>query len=266
MSPSRWALSALILLHVAALTVGLIPSPEDLNTVGPVRYPTDLGWISARVTPVFDRLALVVSQLEPHVFASTRPLAPMSRLYLKNGLAQQFRMFSNPVRGDEYVRMIYVIASRTGESRGHAREIVLPMDPDDQTRWTLKYRDKALLNSIAAFAMDLGDSSTDAPYLDPTTRERFRATALSPAVRYFRSRFEAEHLQPDERVVRTELWIGEAPTPALNAPVVVDAVPMRRAILETYRMPNARRPVPKYLPLGTEQREADIVWTLARIE
>ena len=109
MSRARWVFSALLVLHVSAMALGAIPAPESLHPGFPARGPTD-DPVAASLTGPVDSLARVVYRVAAVVSDSTAPFSKASRSYLRSmGLGQQWTMFWNPPKEDEYLRLRYYV-------------------------------------------------------------------------------------------------------------------------------------------------------------
>src|SRR5262245_3331171 len=96
MSPTRWALSGLLVFHLAAMALGAIPAPSMLRPVAPARYPTG-DPTATHLTPLFDRGADFVYDTSGSLYRALSPLPQLARLYLKSmGMGQQWTMFWEP--------------------------------------------------------------------------------------------------------------------------------------------------------------------------
>jgi hypothetical protein len=248
-SSERWFLSFLIVVHLVAISASAIPDPllvEAIKSEEPVSGANE------RLTPVLDRFAATLTSVEADVFRFTTPLRALTRTYIQAGLRQKWDMFANPVRVDLYVRVAQSVASSQQPGRVRVfQELALPAQHEDEVRLTHKFRDKAVLNAFEA----LSANRRDQVEADPDA-------ALKPIARYFRNRFRASYLTPDEMVVRTEVWLGTAPIPPKGERLSDSQMEERWRVLQRYW----NGPVEEQFSSTTAQREADIVWTLEYAE
>lgn len=262
MAAHSWAASALILFHLAALSLAAIPDPVKLRQMElrPRAQPDPL---AAIVTPALDRASAWLTGLETTLFALARPVRTLTQPYVNGGVPQRWIMFSTPWTDDQYVRLDYYVASgaRSGAPRVF-RELVLPGQNEGHVRLIHKFSDKAIVGSLDAYRTalakrydsgDWGEGSGDS--LPPS-----EVTAL---MRHFRARFRDGSLAADEDVVRIELWYGEAPIPPPGKTVGAPVVRTRLDILAAYRdgVPDGVAVTP-YPRRWTTYREADITWRL----
>jgi hypothetical protein len=264
MSPSRWALSGLLVLHLTAVALGAIPAPSMLRPVAPPRYPTD-DFLAASLTPVMDRAAAHAYAASSALWRAFAPLPQLSRVYLRSmGLGQQWTMFWDPPKQDEYIRLRYYVARADETQAGWtATELVFPEGRDDELRlvsafWT-KPRDKSVFAALDGFLR-----RREAMGLDHETDPAGLPNNLQPVCRYFARRFQSRYLTDGERVIRTEVWFGGAPVPPRG--VVEDpAILADRldALNRYYAGPIENQiSVGTDVPINTGEREADIVWFL----
>jgi len=165
-------------------------------------------------------------------------------------------MFSNPVPADQYLRVDEYIAS-TGSNRPRVfQQLALPAQREDRVRLVHKFRDKAVLNALETFLV---------------TRAKDPAAGipkdLEPVARYFREQFRQSYLHAGERVLRTDIWFGNAPIPPPGQRVGRSAADERHQALARYwdgpseAFPADTAPEPDAL-----QHEADIVWKLEYVD
>ena len=76
MSARQWFYSILLAYHVVAVTVDAIPGPTELPAVRAAAVLPTSDAISARMTPIFNRLAMIVARVEPTLFAALQPIRP----------------------------------------------------------------------------------------------------------------------------------------------------------------------------------------------
>jgi len=254
MSNIRWVISALLLYHFTALISHALPPPDTLPTPATIRpgRPQD-PFLVRTLTPLLDRAALTVAQAEPGLFAATAPLRAVTQPYISAGLRQYWAMFASPEHRAQYIRLDYYVAGGAGAPVSVMRELVYPTGRGDRVRIGTEFLDKASQGAFVSFrAMQAAGARRRAP------------TDLVPMVRYFRSRFEERALSPEESVARVALWYGAAPLPPPGESL--DTLP-RETVLERYYggpfgVPSAQAPPRE----GSEEREADILWTLEFID
>lgn len=258
MSRQRWILSSLIVFHLMAVCVAVVPAPAEVPVAGPVRTPRGSDWLSNELTPAFDRAALVVGRAEPVLYMMLAPVRAVTQPYIA-GLRQRWQMFADPFTEDRYVMLRYYVDSggRTVETFS---ELVLPVGPDESSRY---FRGKAIRNA-----------------LDSYVKREFRETPLSadaavapevyqylvPVVRYYRDRFERWHPEMG-RVDRTEFWYGVARIPPRGQRHAPGVLERRAEALAAYNplrpasLPRAAAP-----RRGARAEDADIQWTLEYID
>ena len=273
MSRNRLALSAFLAWHVFALTLADIPFPgiDPLPPVDLSRHVAD-DPIAATVAPALDAVIEPFAPRIAPVLYAMRPIRRAVNVYVGTlRLDQHWGMFVNPPIVNQYMKVRYYVGSSllTGVPRvtWTATELVLPAHREDRIRARQSFRDssrdKALGISLDDFSVKL------AKYVDAEGHlPRELPDDLAPIGRYFGRRFEREHLNSNERVVRTELWYGESPNPARGVapdPAVVEA---RLAVLRTYYGGPVRGPALSYgtLTYGASEKEADIKWMLKYFE
>jgi hypothetical protein len=270
MSRTRWAFSLLLVWHLTAMGLGALPSPDKLSPIGDPRHPTD-DLIAARVTPALDsgaaRLVAVLESLS-HI---TGPVRKLATVYLRTlGLSQNWSMFWEPPRGDLYARVrYYVRTTSVRETQGSptwmATELVYPSTPEDQVRlfFRSQHRDKAIFSLLVNFERNRVENLNRLQ-----SRPDELPTDLVPIARYFAKRFTRDHLQPGERILRTEVWsaiVANPPRGATLEPAVQNA---RMAALRAYYDGpiEQRLHVTPYKPSLATEGEADIVWVLQYFE
>jgi hypothetical protein len=189
------------------------------------------------------------------------PVGRLTHLYEEAGIRQTWRMFAAPETDDQYLRINYFVSGRGQDRLSLVRELVLPAQRDDRVRLRHDFRDKAIVNAIDAFfaRRDRSIGSEAAS----SARDDF-----APIVRYFRSQYRRHFLAAGEDVIRTEVWYGLAPMPPRGRTLPEGRRSMRLDVLREYYNGPVRSTVGalKAQGLGSEEREADIVWTLEYVE
>jgi hypothetical protein len=263
MSLSQRLLSAFIVFHLLAITIGAIPAADVLpKTSRSTSVPTNV--ISHSVTPILDSLVPSVAVLQAAAWTAVSPLRPFARTYLKGTRQfERWNMFSRPTLGDEYVSLRYYSAS-PGRTllRGYS-EIVYPSHPQGSVRLVQSYmdsfRDKAMASSLERYLLAFS-SAVKRSGLDASARAQEH---LAPIIRAFARRYSPTRLDPDERLVRADLWYGFAPTPPPGEVVSDEMREARTRVVDAYDhselgvFPAADLP-----PVGAVTEEADIRWKL----
>lgn len=260
--------AAFVCWHLFAIVLGALPPPERFSN-SPVR---DLSLQSAPVlwagTTLFDGLAAAVAPLVSGIWRVTRPVRPAVNWYLRlTGLGQSWAMFSNPPQVDQYVRVRYYVQPRSGDT-WTATELVMPAHREDRVRlfqsYRDSYRDKAIAIALDAFYRNRRPSQ-----IVPDAKPEQLPDDLAPIARYFRRTYEARHLAgTGARVIRTEVWVGNAPIPPMGTPIDRDAHAARRAALSLYWAGPVEQRVraPGLPPYHGLEEEADIDWLLEYYE
>jgi hypothetical protein len=252
----RGLISACIAFHLVALAVESLPDPDELRRVEPHRANTT-NRLSAALTPTLDRIAAGIRAVEPTLANVVAPLRFVTRPYVAVSLTQRWDMFSNPMTIDQYVRVDQYVMSSGRRSARVFQELVLPAQREDQPQFVHKFRDKAMLIARDAFVSNRRR--------DP--RAAVPPDDLRPVARYFRNQFLRNYASPDERVLRTEVWLGESPIPPLGERVSEHEFAARLDVLQRYwDGPSERPPITGTPAIGAVQREADIEWKLEYAE
>jgi hypothetical protein len=181
-------------------------------------------------------------------------------------------MFSNPPTVDQYLRIRYYVgtdapgASRPGASWA-ATELVLPAHREDRIRRIQSYRD-SYRDKALAIALDEFFGRRDPHLIQRETRPSQLPDSLAPVGRFFARQFQRQHLQSNERILRTEVWSGTSPNPRRGAPADSPEHAARVAALRGYYEGPVehRLRVPPYPPYHGTEKEADIVWVLEYFE
>ena len=273
MSVKRVTLSLLFVWHVVAIALGALESPGVVLPVGPPRHPT-YNRAAAAITPVLDRVAAVIAPVPDAILHSAGPVRALAARYREvTGVSQSWKMFTNPPQRSQYLRVRHYIGPRAQDPqsvpgpRWTATELVLPAHREDRIRflrafWN-SYQDKAETVALQRFQTSVRDRT-----LGPDTKSAELPDDIAPIGRYFARRFQREALKADERILRTEIWYGEAPMPVPGQALDSMQVEARRAVLLQYY----QGPVENYLgpqvypPYGSNQAEADIRWHLEYFE
>jgi len=239
----------LLVYHIAAVVVGLLPPPGELPSTGAQRSRNAL-----------DRTASSLAGIEPRLFEWSAPVRAVTYAYREAGLRQKWDMFAAPKTADQYVRLEYHIFDATSYRETVARELILPAQSDDRIRLRHDFRDKAIINALDAFFLrnDTAGRSVD--------REAAR-NDLRPVVRYFGNRFQRDRVRGPQILERTELWYGSAPMPPVGQTLTKELRTARNIVAGKYdEGPVTNISADSHaLSPGTEEREADIVWTLEQI-
>lgn len=254
----RTLVSLFIAWHMTAVFVAVIPSANAIAPPYSVQ-PSGGSRLPAWVAPRLDALARNVDWMLPHIRAVTAPIRLLTTPYLNTlGFDEQWVMFANPNRTDQYVRVRYFVhASNTGVSRT-VTELVYPAWPEYEPRgfasFRGSYQDRATNTMLERFHSD-----EHQPVVDATNRAR--ESPYLPLARYFGSRFARTGLRSSEAVQRVEVWHGVAP----NQPPGRDAsTPAARLnLLRDYYAGLSDLLGPATAsPMAAVEREIDIVWTL----
>ena len=234
----RGLISALIAFHLVALAVNSLPDLGQWPPIQPNR------------APVLDRLAANLQLLEARIVRIVAPLRPLTEPYIAIGLEQKWDMFSNPLPADQYVRVDQYVVSSGSPTVRVFQELAAPAQREDQPRFVHKFRDKAVLVVRDGF---LAARTRGAPVDAPRD--------MRSLAKYFRDRFRRDYLNTDEDVVRTEVWFGEAPIPAVGQRLSDGQREKRLEVLQRYwDGPFERSASTVVPPVGAAQQEGDIVW------
>ena len=261
MSASHWALSLFFVCHLTSISLASLPPARRPDSIE-LRHPTgDL--LAAVFTPVLDRGAKVFSGFHLTLLAGARPVRPLTAAYVKaTGLRQNWNMFSRPWTDNRYARLRYYVASHASKVTGGkpswmATEIVFPK---------LRQADRRhLVRSYRAFARDKA-FMTAMEGLSPQRSLSEFPSDLVPVVRYLADRFRQDHLVAEERIVRTELWLGTSPLRP-RASGVDSRTQDANALIESYDGPvEAAVLLDTYLPIHATETQEEVVWQLEFFE
>src|ERR1044071_2657452 len=220
--------------HLFAISVAALPPPSRLSHFPPRDPSSSQNALFYRVTVALDTAARGVEAVERGLWWLTHPLHPAVTYYLAvTGLNQNWSMFANPPTSAQYMRVRYYVQPDGGRA-WVATELVLPSGREDRVRTVQSfrdsYRDKAIAVSIGRF-----NDRRKASLVAPDTRPEQLPPALAPIARYFSREFARKYLTAgNERIVRTEVWIGTAPIPRIGTTLDDEARLDRAVALQAY--------------------------------
>jgi hypothetical protein len=258
MSADSRLASLLISFHLVAITFAAVPEPLRPGPV-PLDHRAAPHPVAVWIGGVLDRMASGLARAESWFRASTRPLRAVTRPYVV-GLPQSWKMFAEPSLDDRYLRADYFVGSDS-VSRRVVRRVEMPLLPEDRIRLLYQSRDKAINVSLGAHLR------TSEEGMRPDGALPTSGATLAALVRHLHARLRSEGvLLKDEHVLRTEIRLGFAPTPAPGMRVDPDVSASRLRALERYRRGEADgvSAVP-YARLNSTGTEADITWWLIHI-
>jgi hypothetical protein len=257
----RRLVSAFIVWHLTAIILVALPAPESRSE----RFDAWTGYREA-VARSLDVASVGIAKVVDVARAAGGLVRPPVDFYIGTlSLAQQWAMFSNPPRYDEYVRVRLYVQPAAGRV-WTATELVMPAGPEDRVRILQAYRD-SYSDKAFAIALDGFYRSRKPAKVRPDTRPEELPSDLAPVLRYFTRRL-TRRLPSDSRVVRTELWVGRAAAVRPGVAPDIDVLSERRAVLaEYYDGPIEERiSVRPYPPYHGVEEEADIDWVLEYFE
>jgi hypothetical protein len=264
--------SAFVVWHLTAILLGAIPPPDRVSTPSARERPGALGPVGDRVTDAFDGLASVIQPISRGIWWVTRPLHRAADSYRAlTGLGQAWGMFSNPPRVDQYVRTRYYVQPGIDAGVGRrwiASELVMPAHREDRVRLVTSYRDSYQDKAIA-IALETFYRRRKPALIRPDTRSDELPNDLAPIGRYFARRFARRELAGTaQRIIRTEVWVGNAASPDLGGSTDRAVHVTRLAALQAYYegAVEQRLTVPPYPPYHAGEQEADIQWVLEYYE
>jgi hypothetical protein len=266
MTRAQRFVSAFIVFHLAAITIGAIPRPELIEpTIPPDR--SSLTALGRTLAPVLDALVPVLRRTHAVLWRATEPVRRPVTLYL--GATKQYEiwhMFSRPARDHEYVHIRFYVATPGSNLLRVHRELVYPAHPEGQLRLIRAYadsfRDKAIALSLQRYGDIVAHELKHTHDANEATRRAH--DAVVPVITAFARQYAVRNLLPGERLVRGDFWRGQAPTAPPGFATPPDVVAARREVLESYDAETDlgftnRSQLP---PVGATSRDADIVWTL----
>jgi hypothetical protein len=264
--------SVFVVWHLTAIVLGAIPPPDRVSAPSARQHRNALGPAGDRVTDAFDALASVIQPITNGVWWVTRPLHRAADSYRAlTGLGQAWGMFSNPPGSDQYVRTRYYIQPGTQASESRrwiASELVMPAHREDRVRLVRSYRDSYQDKAIA-IALETFYRRRASALIRPNTRPDELPNDLAPIGRYFARLFERRVLAGTaQRIIRTEVWVGSAPSPDPGGSMDRTARLTRLAALQAYfdGPVEQRLTVPPFPPYHAGEQEADIQWVLEYYE
>ena len=279
---SRGIVSVFLACHLAAVAVNAIPSPDEMRAAAGMRESLDApvlsdDALSFRIRPVLDAAAWLLEGFANGAWQVTVFVRTPAKSYVESlGLEQVWKMFANPPRGAEYLRVRYYSAridAPKGAPLTMATELVFPVAPDTEHHMIRAYweahRDKAISNAFGAYfvartaRMEAGlpPPVTHDPPLDQTM-----ARSIVPVGHFFADRYARTHLGPGDRLVRTEAWYGSAPS-RIRGELRGSPLSRAAAIARYYRGLKTEAVLePVFQSIDTVEREADILWLLIYIQ
>lgn len=264
----RSFIAAFVSWHLLAITIGSIPPPERFQNVPVREHPSPAGAIVEQGTALFDGFAAAIAPIPRALWWVTQPLHGVATTYRKlAGVGQSWAMFSNPPQRDQYVRTRYYVRG-PNERLWLASELIFPAHHEDEVRLLQSYRDSYFDKAVAIAEADFYRKRRPA-LVQPDTRSDQLPDDLAPILRYFARRFETRRLAgTGQRVVRTELWIGNAPTASLGREQNQASLAERMSIVRDYYdgPVEERIMVPPFPAYHAGEREADILWVLEYFE
>ena len=260
MTPRRRLASLLIAYHLIAVSLAAIPSPGELDAVGPAGVEEPRDRVARALTPVFDRSTVLLARVERFLYVVTQPFRSITQPYVSAGIRQRWRMFAHPPTDNRYVRLRYYVQPFPGAPVANVySELVLPVGRRESLRY---FRGKAIRNALDAYLAKEFREVVSPAIEDTAGSGLYRD--LIPLVRYYRGRFQRAQAAT---VHRTELWYGSAPVPPPGQRIDAGVLSQRREALDAYEQVRAQNASTVLFPSrGTVEREADIRWTLEFIE
>jgi hypothetical protein len=267
MSAKHWALSAYFVWHIVSTVLGALGASNTVPPVGASRRPPGDA-LAAALTPVLDEIAAVVGPVQGALTREGSPLWPFTRYLAVTGLSQNWRMFSAPPQEHQYLRVRYYVGPNREISNPvwTATELVLPGHREDELRLFQAYRDSFRDKAITVALSRFHGARADLVRRDTASAEL--PDDLAPIGRYFARRFEKQALRPDERILRTEIWYGEAPMPPQGSTLDRASTDLRLAVLREYYDGPVQDHLtrPAYPVYHKSEVEADINWVLEYFE
>jgi hypothetical protein len=215
--------------------------------------------------------AFIVWHLAAIALAGLAPTAalrsPLRTYIAMTGLAQQWAMFSNPPRSDTYWRVRHYIQPPSGRL-WTATELIGPAHREDRVRLARSFRD-SFQDKALELALEGFFNRRTPSLVAPGTRPQELPDDLAPIGRYFARRFaRARSMEPDERIIRTEVWVATVDNKAFGSPVDRPGLLDRRAALLEYGdgPVEDRLRVRPYPPYHGVEEEAGIRWVLEYFE
>jgi hypothetical protein len=249
---SRPVVIGFFAIHVLAITIAAIPNPQALPVLERSRLRPDDA-IAVRLTPAADFLGEAIIRWSRKLWRATGMVRAGTSPYI--GLTaqhQRWHMFSGPVTVNEYVRARYFIArprAGGGQPSWVATELIFPSHPPNGWQvvesFRLSFRDKSIMTALSDFRAHLAAAQLTRTLPDD----------LAPVAAYF-SRAFAQRLQPDERVIRTEIWYGTEP---IAPPGQLASTP---AIRPESEPTEHHTEMPPFAPAFGRERTGSISWVM----
>lgn len=258
MSARSWVTSCLFSFHLVAITLAAIPNPGGFPFEDESARRLDDDPVSARLTPITTRVAAWAAWAQRGLAKVTGPLRTLTQPYVRLGLSQSWNMFSEPFQVSRFVRIDYFLATSAGRSEpSHViPQLVLPSLPDADVRLAYRPLDKAVTRAVDSYLAVVRAGSASGSGWEQQARAR-----LLPMLRLFRTRFVAAHGVSEDRIRRTEVWVGTAPIPPPGVSSTATSA-ARRQILATYRAPQPRPVDALSYGSPSSRTEGDITWRL----
>ena len=259
MSRSRGAISLWLVCHIVSLSVHAVP-PVGGASQAPTAGRTSHDRLSRVISPVADMFFSHWGTVHGVLWRATTSWRRATSTYVESaGLQQRWTMFTVPARALSYLRArFYWISNRDAETAGRtlsATGIVYPLDRDDRAKLLSSFPNSFRGKAVSSFLQG---------YFEDLAAGREAEQRLQPLLSYFVRRFERQHLVPEERLSRAELWYGFVYLPEPGSRNQADQAFDHLDTLRAYY--DGPRPVGwsrrTYAQRGAVEREADIVWTL----
>ena len=265
---SRRLVIAFVAWHLVAIVLGAIPPSSALSNFPDRTTPSALGPTVNGLTRVIDRVTQAAFVVPRAFLWLTSPIRPLAATYRRlTGVGQSWAMFSNPPQYDEYVRTRYYVQPQQGRAYT-VSELVSPALREDRLRlvesYRASYQDKAIAIALGAFY-----NRRKKELIAPETKPEQLPDDLAPIGRYFARKYAGRWLESSgARIVRIEVWVGRATSPALGMPRDEASYKQRLVALQTYYdgPVEERLHVPPYPPYHGGENEADIQWLLEYYE
>jgi hypothetical protein len=265
MSYSQRLISAFIVFHLIAITVGAIPDPESIPQEIPSNRAT-LTFLGTTLAPTFDALVAPELALNRVAWRATAWLRRPSRVYLRATRQWEvWNMFCRPTRHDIYMHIRYYTKTPGSHLLRVHRELIFPAHPEGSTRvikgYSDSFRDKAIELAFDTYFARVREEEKTVGYAKAVERSE---QELFPVIRPFARRYVARNLEPGERLLRAELWRGVVPNAPPGEATSSDVLAERLDMLQRYDAVTDLGLLPESeLPeLRSFIRDADVEWVL----
>lgn len=282
MSASERAISAFLVFHLIAIVTAAVARPPE-ERIRSDAAAVSHGALSRAVTPTLNAVAAWERRAADWLWQTSGPLRAVTTTYTHTfGLGQKWGMFSNVPPYAEYLRLTFVIERAREDGAARTRivhQLIYPAWRLDQFRgvegFRASYRNKAIEQVFLTFVRSTRDE-----WPGPRGSQRFVRSELAPAgsdglplsfaalTREYRNQYREGYLKAGEKIVRTEVWRGEAPNRPAGEPGDERTLQSREATLDqflegpvTCLLCVADRPDP-----GARDKEVDILWVLYYVE